>query len=160
MLEINSIQDLTNLIEELKRRGDYSGAHNILEQTIAYLEDRPCPDERIPPWYHEQLSIVLKKLGHKEEAIRVKQIYDEIVIRNFIIESKRIEKEPKYIRERYWPDGPVITKKVIESAKRLIKTNPALVKAAGLLDHNNNIVASTPTQYDLDKLKKKRQNDG
>lgn len=131
-------------IKELKRNGDYQKAYELLLQIVYILENTASSDGRIPPWYHEQLSIVLKKLGYKEQAIRVKQIYDEIVITNFIIESGLLARTPIDIRERYYPNGTVITKKVLESAKRLLKTNPELVKSANLLDKDDQLVKPTP----------------
>lgn len=150
-MENISIQDLVDLINGLKRNGDLDGARNILVQTISYLETSYNPNDVIPPWYYKQLSIVLKKQGFKDESIRVKQLYDEIVVRNFMIGEERIKKEPESIQKMYWPNGPVITKKVIESAKRLLRTKPDLVNSAGLLDAKGNLISHTLTEFDLQK---------
>jgi hypothetical protein len=158
-VDFETIQDFTNFITDLKRRGDLAGARNFLEQTVAYFERVYSREDGIPAWYYEQLSVVLKKQGFKEEAARIKQKYDETVINNHAVETKRIAKLPDDIRLKYHPNGPVITKKTVNSAKRLMKTNPELVKAAGLLDHNNNLAAPSPTQYDLDRQKDSQSTD-
>jgi tetratricopeptide (TPR) repeat protein len=132
-MDNNGIQDLTERIEDLKRTGKYAEARLILEQVVAEIDNNYDPEDTRPPWYHQQLGIVLRKLGFKEEAKVCIAQADEIVIRNYINHSKIIYEMPIEIRMTYYPNGPVVTKKVLESAARLQNTNPELLKAAGLL---------------------------
>ena len=129
----NNIEQLTSQIENLKRAGKYAEARVILEQVVLELDENINPDEIKPPWYHHQLSIVLKKLGAKEEAKKRLDQADEIVIRNFINQSRVIYEMPIEIRSKYYPNGPIVSHKVIDAAARLQKSNPELVKLAGLL---------------------------
>ncbi|MGB4594496.1 MAG: hypothetical protein WBI14_01140 [Anaerolineaceae bacterium] len=136
-MDTNSIQDFTENIEHLKRTGKYMEARLILEQIVSERDNSSDQEDTRPPWYHQQLGIVLRKLGFKEEAkVRITQA-DEIVIRNFINHSKIIYEMPNEIRMAYYPNGPVVTKKVLESAARLQNSKPELLKAAGLLKSNS-----------------------
>jgi hypothetical protein len=132
-MEIKSIEEFTKEIEALKHAGNYVAARNILEQTVAWLESHSDPEQKMPPWYFDQLSIVLKKLGEPEEAERRRIQAEEIVLQNYIIHCKQVMDMPKPVRDQCYPNGPVPTKKELEAAKRLLKSRPELIKISGLL---------------------------
>lgn len=117
----------------MKRSGNYAKARVILEQVVAWLDENIPSGEKKPPWYHEQLGIVLRRLGESAEAKRRTAEADQIVIYNFILHIQDVYNLPVEIRMRYFPNGPVITKNILDSAKRLHKTRPDLFEPSGQL---------------------------
>ncbi|MEL7646048.1 MAG: hypothetical protein AAGU04_07285 [Anaerolineaceae bacterium] len=131
-MDLKNIDQLIEHIESLKKSGNYVEARLILEQIVAQIESNYDPDLKKPPWYFNQLSIILKKLGEPTLAERRRIQADEIILQNYIIHCKQVMDMPKSERDQYYPNGPIPTKNVMESAKRLRKINPELVEEAGL----------------------------
>lgn len=136
-----SISEFVEAIKILKRNGDYEAARFILTQTVNWLDTHIPPGEVIPPWYYEQLSIVLKKLGDKAAAKTMRMRADEIIVANFI----------------HYPGASVITKKVYDAARRLLPYRPELLREANLLTPDGKIVVRTPTQFILEKEKREKR---
>lgn len=96
----------------MKREGRLEEARNLLLGCVKWLETNHELDPQTPPWYYEQLAIVYRKLKQNEEANKYTILYEDVVIQNFLHAKNEITKNPKWLRDKYWPDGPVITKEV------------------------------------------------
>lgn len=114
-----SILDLVEKVKQLKREGDYLTASKILFYCTDWIDCHAFPDNQKPPWYFEQLGIVLKKLGNIELAEYYTNRYDEIVIYNHIIQARNIDPVSSDVDKTYYPKGLPISKTVVISAKRL-----------------------------------------
>ncbi len=141
-MEIQNIEELVELIKSLKRRGDLEGAKNILHQCVEFIDLHYGPEDQKPPWYHQQLGIIYRKLGLVETGTYFSRKSDEIILNNFRIHALQVNALEDWIRVKYYPNGPVITKKVLDAAHRLYKENGKQVLDKYLLESNNAIACS------------------
>ena len=141
-----SILDLVEKIKQLKRDGDYLAASKILFYCTDWIDSHSFPDNLKPPWYFEQLGIVLKKLENIELAEYYTNRYDEIVIYNHIIQARNIDPVFSDVDKIYYPKGLPITKTVAISAKRLKQKYDAKGKSS----INPEILRSIIDNFDCD----------
>ena len=65
---------------------------------------------QLPPFYYEQLGIIFRKLKQPELGEKYTRLFEDVMIQNYFIQRKRIEADPD--AKKYYPKGPVITKKL------------------------------------------------
>ena len=136
-MDIQNIEDLVELIKSLKRKGDLEGAKNILLQCVEFMDLHYGAEDQKPPWYHEQLGVIYRKLGQLDIGNDFSRKSDEIILHNFYIQALKVNALEDWIRADCYPNGPVITKKVLDAAQRLYKEGAATVLKKLLLESSN-----------------------
>lgn len=133
-MEIQNIEELVELIKSLKRKGDLEGAKNILLQCVDFMDSHFGINDKKPPWYHEQLGIVFRKLGEVDLGNNYTRMADQIILHNLRIHIMQVyEMDPK-TRTSCYPNGPVITKTEVEAAQRLYKEGAMTILNKFLLE--------------------------
>ena len=141
-MNIKNIEELVELIKSLKRKGDLEGAKNILLQCVEFVDLHYGVEDQKPPWYHEQLGIVLRKLGEVDLGNNYIRLSDQIIMQNLRIHIMQVYEMDDRIRADCYPNGPVITKKALEAAQRLYKEGDETVLNKFLLEGSNSTSVS------------------
>ncbi len=131
-------------IEHLIRHNNLDQAEALVLKCIKRIEEKRFEKEKIPPAFYNKLSIIQRKQGRLDEAESSRIKADQIVIDNFVAHVKMVYKMPtEEMRNEYYPDGPVITKKVTTSAKRLEKHTPNFMDFLDIPENEKNRLRET-----------------
>ncbi len=104
-------------IQRLKREGKFLEAKSLLLKCIDTIEIEE-DDLKKPPFYYQEMSIVLRKLNEFEDASRYFIIYEETLINNYLIAKQMYLDEAPRMKKLYYPNGLPINQDTIKALQR------------------------------------------
>ena len=88
-------------VKELKRKGEYDRAINLLLKLVEATEDESRVEGfGVAPWYYEQLAIIYKKIRDKDNEIKILERFTKQKHAPGVTPGKLYERLNKLLEER------------------------------------------------------------